>query len=49
MESQNAYTCFCYCDMKSLDKQILMPLIILHDVGYAKISSGNPFDSELDR
>lgn len=32
------------CERENLDESILLPLVILHDVGYGEISLKNPFD-----
>jgi HD superfamily phosphodiesterase len=34
------------CRKENLDETILLPLVILHDIGYSKIQKKNPF--ELD-
>ena len=33
------------CDMEHLDVYLLMPLVILHDIGYSNITSINPFQN----
>lgn len=32
------------CKREGLDEEILMPLVMLHDVGYAEMPSGNPYE-----
>lgn len=32
------------CEKEKLDHSLLIPLVILHDVGYALIPKGNPYD-----
>lgn len=34
---------------ESLDESILLPLVILHDVGYANVPKGNPFNLDMRR
>ena len=35
------------CQSEKIDESLLMPLAILHDVGYAKVEKGNPFNLDL--
>ncbi len=35
------------CRQENLDDSLLVPLVILHDVGYAEIPKGNPFSLKL--
>lgn len=35
------------CDNEGIDDSILLPLVILHDVGYGEIPPGNPFNLDL--
>jgi hypothetical protein len=37
------------CKKEELDDSILLPLVILHDVGYAKVPKSNPFNLTLRR
>lgn len=32
------------CKKERLDESLLLPLVILHDVGYAEVPKGNPFN-----
>jgi len=35
------------CEKENLDDSLLLPLVILHDVGYAEVPRGNPFNLNL--
>ena len=35
------------CEKEKLDDTLLIPLVILHDVGYSKIKKGNPFNIDI--
>ena len=35
------------CDQEKLDDTVLLPLVILHDVGYAKVDANNPFNLDI--
>ncbi|MBT5022391.1 HD domain-containing protein [Candidatus Woesearchaeota archaeon] len=35
------------CEKEGLNEELLLPLVILHDVGYAEVKKGNPFDHKL--
>ncbi len=35
------------CEEENIDDSLLLPLVILHDVGYRNIESGNPLDLNL--
>lgn len=35
------------CKKEKLDESLLLPLVILHDVGYAKVPKQNPFNLDL--
>jgi hypothetical protein len=37
------------CEKEKLDHSLLIPLVILHDVGYAVTPKGNPYDPKLRR
>lgn len=34
---------------KNIDDSLLLPLVILHDVGYSEAPEGNPFDLDIRR
>jgi len=38
---------FLVCQKENLDDSLLLPLVILHDVGYAKVPKDNPFKLNL--
>lgn len=38
---------FYTCEKESIDDTLILPLVILHDVGYANIEKGNPFQLDL--
>jgi hypothetical protein len=38
---------FLVCQMEKIDDSLLLPLVILHDVGYAKVPKDNPFNLDL--
>ena len=35
------------CEKEKIDDSLLLPLVILHDVGYAETPQGNPFEQSL--
>ncbi|NQU99263.1 MAG: HD domain-containing protein [Parcubacteria group bacterium] len=35
------------CKKENIDDLLLLPLVILHDIGYAKVSKDNPFNLDL--
>ena len=35
------------CEKEKIDETLLLPLVILHDVGYAKVPKDNPFKIDL--
>ena len=35
------------CEKEKLDDTLLLPLVILHDVGYAEVSKDNPYNLDL--
>ena len=35
------------CEKENLDDSLLLPLVILHDVGYAKVPKNNPFKLDM--
>ncbi len=35
------------CKKEQIDDSLLLPLVILHDVGYAEVPKGNPFELNL--
>lgn len=38
---------FAVCKIENLDESILLPLVILHDVGYSEIPPSNPFNLDM--
>ena len=38
---------FLVCQMEKMDDSLLLPLVILHDVGYSQIPKDNPFNLDL--
>ena len=38
---------FLVCQKENLDDSLLLPLVILHDVGYAEVPKDNPFKLNL--
>jgi hypothetical protein len=37
------------CEKENIDESLLLPLVILHDVGYAEVPKGNPYNLDLRR
>src|SRR3989338_850820 len=35
------------CEQEKLDDSLLLPLVILHDIGYAKVPKNNPFNLNI--